>query len=140
MGFNTSTISKSNFRAMITRKQAQFKRFQRRFAAAKNMTEKRFLKAEAARICKELNQFCKQWKNCGFGSFKWITRNFKISSIGSMTTTRRGRKTHARKSSIRRHAKRSYARRGGTRKNSRRSGWNTRYNRSNKARRSYVAW
>lgn len=152
MGFYTSKFSKSNFRAVITRKQAQFKRFQRRFATAKTMTEKRFLKAEGARIVKELNQFCKQWKKCGYGSFKWITRNFKIGNFGSMTTTRTGRKTSARRTNTRRHAKRSYAKRGYARRSSvrkntrrygtkaRRFGWNTRNYRTNKARRSYVAW
>lgn len=147
MGFKTNTISKSNFRAMITRKQAQFTRFARRIIAAKTMTEKRFLKTECVRICKELNQFCKQWKKCGFGSFKWITRNCKI---GSMTTIRRGRKTYGRKTIIRGYAKRRFAKRYGRRttirKNrrtgtkARRTGWNTRYKRTNKARRSYVAW
>lgn len=152
MGFKTSKFSKSNFRAMITRKQAQFNRFARRFAAAKTVTEKRFLKAEGARICKELNQFCKQWKKCGFGSFKWITRNFKMSCFSGTTTVRRFRKTNVRKSNTRRFAKRanskrSYARRGSYRKNSRRFstkarrfGWNTRNGNTNKARRSYVAW
>lgn len=150
MGFKTNTFSKSNFRAVITRKQAQFKRFTRRFNAAKNMTEKRFLKAECVRICKELNQLCKQWKKCGFGSFKWITRNFKIGNIGSMTTIRRGRKTYGRKTSTRGYAKRRFAKRIGRRTSirrnrrtgtkARRMSWNTRYNRTNKARRSYVAW
>ena len=145
MGFKTNTFSKSNFRTIITRKQAQFKRFARRFATATNMTEKRFLKAECVRICKELNQFCKQWKKCSFGSWKWITRNCKIGNIGSMTTIRRGRKTSIRGYAKRRFAKR-YGRRTMIRKNrrtttkARRTGWNTRYNRTNKARRSYVAW
>jgi hypothetical protein len=151
MGFNTNKISKSNFRAIITRKQAQFNRFVRRCSTTKNVIEKRFLKTEAARICKELNQFCKQWKNFGFGSTTWIKKNCTMGCFNTKTTTRRGRKTNIRKSSTRRYAKRGYSKRSyarrTTRTNSRRIGskarrygWSTRNHRTNKARRSYVAW
>ncbi len=130
MGSNVKNISKSAFRSHITRAQSQFKRFKRRFNASKNPVEKRFLKTEAGQVCKELKQFSKQWKNCGFGACTWITRSFSTSSFGSTAGGKTGARRYGRKS----YAKRSYGRRSYRGRTSAR-----RYAR-NRTRRSYIAW
>lgn len=154
MGFNVKNFNKSAFRTQITRKQNQFNRFVRRFKASKNAVEKRFLKTEAMQICSELKVFAQQWKNFGFGSCTWVTRN--CNSTAFTTTTRKsstrrfGRKTtarrFARKSYARKgYAKKSYARKSYAGKNSRRSFSRSKARSNNRRfkmnrRTSYTAW
>jgi hypothetical protein len=116
-------VTKAAFRSKITKKQAQFKRFKKRFATTNSVSVKRFCKTEAARIVKVLNTFKKQWKSYGFGACMFITNNY------NMTSFVRG----SNKKSVSRFNSRRTARRTNT--------WNRKARRSNvrKTRRSY-AW
>lgn len=143
MTFKTKNFSKAGFKAQITRKQSQFNRFKRRFAASKNPVEKSFLKSEAAQIVNDLKACSKMWKSFGFGACTWITRNFttagfKSATKTSMTSRRKntrkyGKKSYAKKS----YAKRSYAKRSNK---SRTSARRSTKSRANARRSSYVAW
>jgi hypothetical protein len=132
-----NVANKAGFRMAITCKQSQFKRFRSRYNSAKNPTEKRFLKAEAVRICRELKQCSKQWKNCGFGACGWITANFTTANFtkGSKNSKRTSR-THRAKG--RRYARRGYSRRS----HARRTSWTStrRSNNRRNTRSRYVAW
>ena len=116
-------VSKTVFRSRITKKQAQFKRFKKRFNKTTSVSVKRFCKTEAARIVKALNTFKKQWKKYGFGACMFITNNYNMTSF------------------VRSSAKKSFGRSSKRRSARRTNVWNRRARRSNvrKTRRSY-AW
>ncbi len=143
-------FSKAAFKDQIVRKQNQFNRFKRRCKACSNPVEVRFLKAEAMQIVKDLKQFCKQWKNCGFGPCNWITKGFTGTTGFSTTAARKNTRKNSRKTtrkygskttSRKRYGKSSNARRSNkTRSNVRRTRKSNTARRSNKMRRSYVAW
>ena len=145
MAMNSGNITKAKYQADIKRKQAFFNRCQRRFKVAKTTGEKTFLKNEAKRICTELRQCSKNWKNFGFGGCMWVTKNFNMVNFtsGKKTTSRptAGRKTTSSKTS----ARRTSARRTGTRSSARRTSSRSKSStgsrtRSSASRRSYVAW
>ncbi len=64
MGFNFGNNTKASCQKLIKSKQAFFNRMKRRFKVSKDPSERRFLTSEATRVCNELKQCCKQWKNC----------------------------------------------------------------------------
>ncbi len=147
MGMNYGNVTKASFQADIKRKQAFYGRCKRRFKVAHTPTERKWLKAEATRVCTELKQCCKKWKTFGFGGWTWITKNYTVTNFNAARTglkakpktascktssrTTASRKTTARKSNTRSYAKRSTVR------SKARTGNKTR---SNAARRSYSAW
>jgi len=138
MTFKTKNFSKAGFKAQITRKQSQFNRFKRRFAASRNPVEKSFLKSEATQIVNDLKACSKMWKSFGFGACTWITRNF--TTAGFKSTTKSGmtsRRKNTRKYGKKSYAKRSYAKRSNK---SRTSARRSTKSRVNARRRSYVAW
>lgn len=133
------TFTKSNksaFKAQIVRKQKAFNRLVKRFKACTNPTERRFIKNEAARICKALVKYARQWKKFGFGGNKWICNNFKMGRFTSVkTSTRRARKSYARKSYARK-SRRTVSKRSRVSKS-----WaKRRTTRTRNTRRSRVAW
>lgn len=145
---NYGNITKATYQADIKRKQAFFNRCKRRFQMTKSTAERQFLKSEAVRVCTELKACCKVWKNCGWGSFNWITKGFTttnfnntVKTAGRKNTTTRakfsGRTTASRTTSSRRGTGRTYARRGTSTRSNARTNNSTR---SNAARVSYVAW
>ena len=152
MGFNMKNFNKTAFRTQITRKQNQFKRFVRRFKASRNPVEKRFLKTEGTAICNELKVFAKQWKNFGFGTSVWVTRNCTTAAFSKTvrSSRRTGRTSPTRRNARKSHARRSYARKGYGkkrygRKNTRRSHVRSSVRKNNrrfkvKSRRYYTAW
>ncbi|HPF40846.1 MAG TPA: hypothetical protein P5081_13995 [Phycisphaerae bacterium] len=147
MAMNSGNITKAKYQADIKRKQAFFNRCQRRFKVAKTTGEKTFLKNEAKRICMELRQCSKNWKNFGFGGCAWVTKNFNMVNFTTGVKKTTGRPTASRKTtSSKASTRRTSARRTGTTRTSSRrttNGSKVRSNsrtRSSAARRSYVAW
>lgn len=131
MGFNFGNNTKASCQKLIKSKQAFFNRMKRRYKVSCDPSERRFLKSEATRVCNELKQCCKQWKNCGYGACTWITKSFTVGCFNSVKNTvrKQGRKSYARTSS--RRTRRTSARRPKARTSSRGR---------TSARRSYVAW
>jgi len=140
MGMNVGNKSKVSFKSEITKKQQLFNRFKRRYKVASTAGERQFLKAEAARIVKELKQCQKQWKACGFGGVAWICKNFTVTNFTA------GAKPMTRKSNVRRTGVKSASRKSRTRKSTRRTASKTTSRRPKarktrkSTRRSYVAW
>lgn len=88
----TSTKSRQNRTTLqnnIRSKQSLYARFNRRLSASNSHAERSFIRNEMNRICKELNQCARQWKNCGFGSNNWVTRNCTPKSATSFGTNNR---------------------------------------------------
>ena len=123
-------VSKTAFRSKITKKQAQFKRFKKRYNNTNSASMKRFCRTEAARIVKQLNKFKKQWKQYGFGASAWINNNYNMSNFVRTTS----RKNTSRRSHRRSHTSRSHGRRSNAWKSSRKTSY------ARKSRRSYTAW
>lgn len=140
---NHGNITKATYQADIKRKQAFFNRCKRRYAVAATPAERQFLKTEATRICNELKSCCKVWKNCGWGTFAWITRGYTTSVFNSIKVKNTTRSmfgtnmTNRTTTSSRRTGNRSYAKRNtwGRTNSSRNNG-----TRSNAARTSFIAW
>ena len=132
MYYNTGNYTKTSCQADITRKQAMWNRFKRRYWASDNPTERRFLKNEATRVANELKQWSKRWQNWGFGHYAWITKNYSISYF-TQPKTYAARKSSPYKSPTRKtYARRTTSRRPKSRTTSR--------TRTSAARKSYVAW
>ncbi len=126
MGFNVGNISKATFQRTIKCKQSLFNRMKRRYKVSKDPSEKRFLKAEAGKLCTELKQCVKQWNNCGFGGCAWVTKGFTVTNFCANKPA--SRKTNSRRTS----ARRTTSRRPKARTTSRK--------RTSARRTSYVAW
>ncbi len=104
MAYKTPNYTKANFQADIKKKQMMWSRMKRRYRTSKNLTERKFLKAEATRLCTDLRQYSKKWQTWGFGGYTWITKNFSATNFvaGATTYTTGARKTTvARKSPTR---------------------------------------
>lgn len=127
--FTKTNATKKAFRTQVSRKQNMFKRFKKRFASAKNPTEKRFCRSEANKICKQLKTFAKQYRKFGFGTTSWITKNYNMTSFTKGNARKNTKRTYGRRTN------KTYARKTRTWSRGRRN------NRSyNKARKSYAAW
>jgi len=86
---NFGNITKATYQQDIKRKQAFFNRCKRRYCVAGTPAERQFLKSEATRICTELKQCCKVWKNNNWGTFSWITRGFTTNCFNNVKPTTR---------------------------------------------------
>ena len=146
---NYGNITKSAYQADIKRKQAFFNRCKRRYVVASTPAERQFLKTEATRICGELKNCCKVWKNCGWGTFAWITRGYTTTTFNNVKPMNRktnntrstfGNMTMNRTTTSSRNnnnTNRTYGRRTTTTRPSVRSNNRTR---SNATRTTFVAW
>ncbi len=138
---NYGNITKSTYQADIKRKQAFFNRCKRRFVVANSPAERQFLKSEATRICTELKQCCKVWKNNNWGSFGWITKGFTVQNFNMVKGGTR--KTMNTRNSFGTRTTTSSRRTTGGRTYAKRTSWgrtNGTGTRSNASRMNYVAW
>ncbi len=126
---NYGNNTKTSFQKVIKGKQSLFNRMKRRYKASNCTAERCFLKTEATRICTELKQCCKQWKNCNFGGCVWITKGFTVTNFcaGAKPVCNTGTRKSYSKSNTR----------STSRTNSRRPASRTSRTTS---RKSYVAW
>jgi len=128
----TKNTSKSTIRAKVTRMHKMFKRFKKRFASTNNVSQKRFCKSEAVKVCRQLKTIAKQYKKYGFGVTSWITKNYNMTNF--ISGNRTNRKT-------RRNSKRTYARRTSRSYGRRTRSWSKRRtSRTRTTRKVYVAW
>lgn len=97
--FTKKNATKAAFRAQVSRKHNMFKRFKKRFMTATSASVKRFCKTEAAKVCRQLRSFAKQYRSFGMGATSWITKNYNMTNFctGNKNTRKYGNRSYSRK-------------------------------------------